>query len=788
MNCIRLLLPAIAGVLLAGATARAELRALAHVEGRVIPVTGVENNRIVGTEDGRKIALLHDTVYELEGDLRAEAALVRWSSNYASTSAEAAQHPPRPGIAAVGTVNTRHLVELDGKKMTSEFRAAWPAETGEGGLMLMGWVVDGKISQLAVAKVPATRTAKFFVVMHEFELTSAEAGGQGIMLLWEQGRFIPPKLRFDDARAQSVLAPMLLGDNAPLQAALAAGMKPTVKGVTGETLLHLAAEAGAVDAMDLLLKQGAKVNATTDRGHTPLHLAAENGRLAAVERLLAANAAVNLRAGGNQTALLAAVKSGHRTVAQALVNKRADVNAANDNHESPYTVAIDRGYADLAAQMLDHGANRNYDHDQMQRVLLTQAAKGNTAMVRFLLSQKVSPRAEFEGTRALGAAAVAGDGELVGVLLQGGAGIDDASADGSTALMVACGVGRIESVQALLDAGANVNLRAKDGRTALSFAAIRNMPELVELLLARGADLSVRDASQHAPLDLALLAGAPGTARVLGDHGATIDLKSPRSAILLEAALKLNLAGIVRAALAAGWSPATRFHEVWPALAVARACQADECAAALEQAGADRSMAGAPVIVAAREIDAPPRLVAGVAPEDPRDPDAVFPASVVEVNVVLDAQGRVRFPVIGAGVDRSLGYAASKSVSAWRFTPVRRAGQPVAVRLMLPVEFPASTDLAIKPEQADLLPLPVSQTAPEYPGELSSSGKMGRVTVAFTVGKDGRVRDPRVRLSSNPAFRQPAIDAILKWVFKPGKLDGQPVAVRFEQEIVFSLQ
>ena len=774
--------------LLTGLSVRAELRILARVDGRKVPVAGVEDNRIVALDNSRKIPLAHDTAYELDGDLLADPALVEWSPDYLIRMADAVREPLPPGVFAAGAARIRHLAEMDGKKMDSDFRARWPTEPGVGGLMVTAWLVKGKITQLSVTKVPPTRSTKFFFVGDEFQLTPEETAGQPVMLLWEQGRFIPPKPRLDDPRAQRALAAMVHGDIAPLQSALAAGMKPTVKGPWNETMLHFAAVAGAVDAMDLLLRQGAKVNATSDSGQTPLHWAARNGRLGAVEHLLVAKASVKIESGWGQTALLEAIKDGHREVARVLIMQGADVNAGNQDHETPYSISIDRGYADLTALMLDHGVDaKSYDLRQMERVLVTQAAKGNTAMVRFLLGQRVNPNAEADGTSALGAAALTGNAELVRVLLEAGAEIDHKSSDGRTALLTACLTGKMEIIRQLLDRGANVNVRAIDGRTCLNFAAIRNLPELVELLLAHGADPGIRSNDQLSPFDVALLRSAGPAARVLATHGATIDLKSARAPVLLEAALKLDLIGPVRAALAAGWSPDTKFRDVWPALAVARACGAKDCATALEQAGADRSLPVVSQLASAREIDAAPRLIAGVAAADPRDPDTVFPASLVELNIILDGQGRVQFPVVATGADWRLDYAALQAVSSWRFTPVTKGGQPVAVRIKLPMEFPASVSLAIKPEKADLLPVPLKRVAPVYPTELSRSGQVGRVNVAFTIDVDGRVRDTRVRLSSHPAFRQPALDAVAKWIFKPGELDGKPVAIRFEQEIVFSL-
>jgi len=419
-------------------------------------------------------------------------------------------------------------------------------------------------------------------------------------------------------------------------------------------------------------------------------------------------------------------------------------------------------------------------------VLISQAGKGNSAMVRFLIGQKVNPTHEHAGNLALSAAAVAGDRELIGILLKGGARVNDVNADGRTALMIACSVGSIDFIQALLDAGADVSLRSKNGKTSLHYAAVRALPELVDLLLARGADATARDRDGDTPLDLALLTSARAAAVVLSAHGATVDIKSSRATELLAAALAMNIRGVVHAALAEGWSADTKFHDAWPALWVARACQATDCVALLEQAGANTSLGGVPPLVSAREIDTRPKLISDVAPEDPRDPDSVLPASLVELDVILDSQGLVRFPVVSSLADRRLALAALQAVNAWRFSPITRNGQPVCVRVTLPVRFPEIADPVVQWTKADLLPLPLKRYTPVYPPELAQSHQVGRVSVAYTVGKDGRVHNVRVKQSSHPGFEKPAIAAILQWKFKPGVFEGKPADIRMEQEIVFS--
>jgi protein TonB len=67
------------------------------------------------------------------------------------------------------------------------------------------------------------------------------------------------------------------------------------------------------------------------------------------------------------------------------------------------------------------------------------------------------------------------------------------------------------------------------------------------------------------------------------------------------------------------------------------------------------------------------------------------------------------------------------------------------------------------------------------------SGLKGDVIVGFIVDSEGNVRDPYIVRSSNPGFDQAAIDAVLKWKFRPGKKGGANVATRVNQPLTFSL-
>lgn len=87
----------------------------------------------------------------------------------------------------------------------------------------------------------------------------------------------------------------------------------------------------------------------------------------------------------------------------------------------------------------------------------------------------------------------------------------------------------------------------------------------------------------------------------------------------------------------------------------------------------------------------------------------------------------------------------------------------------------------------DQAPRVVFQPAPQYPPEMKKKKMQGTVYVLFIVDKDGRVKDPKVQKSDNPAFDNPALGAVRRWRFEPGKVGGQPVQFRMRVPITFAL-
>ena len=72
--------------------------------------------------------------------------------------------------------------------------------------------------------------------------------------------------------------------------------------------------------------------------------------------------------------------------------------------------------------------------------------------------------------------------------------------------------------------------------------------------------------------------------------------------------------------------------------------------------------------------------------------------------------------------------------------------------------------------------IPLVKIQPKYPREALKGGKTGFVTVRLTVDEKGRVITAIIEESRPPRiFDAAAIQAVLKWKFKPRVIDGVPV-------------
>jgi uncharacterized glyoxalase superfamily protein PhnB len=197
--------------------------------------------------------------------------------------------------------------------------------------------------------------------------------------------------------------------------------------ITGGTwnrpLLHLAAEAGHLDCVDVLLRRGFEVNRRDrfDRA-TALHWAAQDGHLPVVKRLLDAGADIDgagdehqagvigwatcfrrvhhdvadyLLARGAKPTIFSAIALGRADLLRRLVADDPGLPASRmsrfEHRRTPLHFAVLKGKADIVGLLLDLGADPNVRDDHGKTPLSDASARTEDSIVERLVAAGADP-------------------------------------------------------------------------------------------------------------------------------------------------------------------------------------------------------------------------------------------------------------------------------------------------------------------------------------------------------------------------------------------------------------
>lgn len=113
--------------------------------------------------------------------------------------------------------------------------------------------------------------------------------------------------------------------------------------------IHLAAQSGNVEAVEMLIQAKADVNVPLKSGKTALHLAAEHGHVEVVQKLLAFGASPAMVGWDKMSPLMVAIKSGNTDCARVLIAHCANHEGYNEvltgadiENETPLLAALSR--------------------------------------------------------------------------------------------------------------------------------------------------------------------------------------------------------------------------------------------------------------------------------------------------------------------------------------------------------------------------------------------------------------------------------------------------------------
>jgi ankyrin repeat protein len=246
------------------------------------------------------------------------------------------------------------------------------------------------------------------------------------------------------------------------------------------TPLHVAALCGNADVAALLLRRGAKANATDKNGFTPLHNAASEGHAQLVDLLLGGGGDINARDEDGATPLYFASKQGHLDVVKYFIRNRARVDQRDKQGNTALTVAINADHVTVARVLVDAGADVNAT-GQAERTPIFWTRSREAAEVLIEKGVRVNATDQW-GNYALHVFAEKGNAPLIQLLLENGAAVDAVNRNGRSALHWAANA---KTVEVLLNNGADANKKDGEGKTPQDLATVEGRREAAKTLSER---------------------------------------------------------------------------------------------------------------------------------------------------------------------------------------------------------------------------------------------------------------------------------------------------------------
>ncbi|KAI1053810.1 hypothetical protein LB507_007482 [Fusarium sp. FIESC RH6] len=239
--------------------------------------------------------------------------------------------------------------------------------------------------------------------------------------------------------------------------------------------LHYVCFVQSKSLADLLINNGAELDAVDESGGTPLFLALEWGNI---------------------------------EIAKALLSRGVSVTLPDKSGQTPLHIVAEQGNVDLARQILDRGADICAQARDGWTPLLYASKEGHCDVVKLFLERGANCLDSVEGYTAVGLAAFKNHVSVVQMLLDQGADIE-ATANGISPLSSAVFGGHIESAEFLLDRGAAVDGLCDENttETPLYLALSRGNQAVADLLLSRGAAIAALPEHLNSPLYKAAVSG-----------------------------------------------------------------------------------------------------------------------------------------------------------------------------------------------------------------------------------------------------------------------------------------
>lgn len=200
-----------------------------------------------------------------------------------------------------------------------------------------------------------------------------------------------------------------------------------------------------------------------------------------------------------------------------------------------------------------------------------------------------------------------------------------------------------------------------------------------------------------------------------------------------------------------------------------------------------------PVRVSGGVMDS--QAVEKVAPVYPPIAKAAHVQGAVVLHAVIGEDGIVKNLEVVSGPEM-LRESAVEAVRHWVYQPYLLHGRATAVDTTVTVRYAMADGDHANATRANAGPVRVAggvmqgmlltQVQPVYPAEAKVKGVSGTVVLRAVVGRDGTVENLSV-ITGPEELRGAAVDAVSQWMYKPFRLNGEPVEVETTVVVNFGL-
>ncbi len=296
------------------------------------------------------------------------------------------------------------------------------------------------------------------------------------------------------------------------------------------------------EEVNSLLLQGADANAISEYGYYALHLAASLHWLSDF-----LNTTLNaIKLVDAHLPLIISTLEGQKKIVRLLLEHGADANAKTKNYESASPLYCATRF-DWSIGVAVDSAN-----DLRKQSQEGDTASAHTPIIEVQSLCQPSPQSTDSSDcikllPQIYLATLNTHIELLSLLLEYGATLNDKERHEDTPLLNAALNAPLPVVRFLLQNGANINATTAAGDTALHIAAWDGRDDIVKCLLEHGADINAKNESGETALYKAVCYGAhTNAARILLEHGADDYILKKKGKLFMMAAQTFDNDGMIQ--------------------------------------------------------------------------------------------------------------------------------------------------------------------------------------------------------------------------------------------------